>query len=306
VTRFVLRRLLHGLLVAALVTITVFFATRVLTDPAKLLLPIGSSEQQRDTLRSSMGLNDPLSQQFATFLGDVARFDFGTSAWQHLPARELVFERLPATFTLVAAGTLAAVALFVPLGVVAAMRPGRWPDRAVSLVSLGGLSLPQFWVGAMLIWLFAVRLGWLPTSGKGGWQHLVLPAFTLALTSGGRVALTTRNAMVEQLRAPYVEAARAKGLPERTILVRHVLRNALIPVVTLSMWEVANNMAGAAVVVETVFAWPGIGLLLINAVRFNDIFLIQAIVFITALLIVATNFVTDLLYKAADPRLEIA
>jgi peptide/nickel transport system permease protein len=252
-----------------------------------------------------MGLNDPLGEQFVTFIGDVLRFDFGESAWQHLPARELVFERLPATFTLVGAGMLAAVALFVPLGVVAAVRPGRWPDRLVSIVSLGGLSLPQFWVGAMLIWLFAVRLGWLPTSGKGGWQHLVLPAFTLALTSGGRVALTTRNAMIEQLRAPYVEAARAKGLPERTILVRHVLRNALVPVVTLSMWEVANNVAGAAVVVETVFAWPGIGLLLINAVRFNDVFLLQAIVFITALLIVATNFVTDLMYKVADPRLDI-
>lgn len=304
--RFFLRRTLQGLLVGILVTITVFVATRLLTDPVKLVLPFGASEGAQQSLRHSLGLDQPTVTQLAEFFRHAVTFNFGTSIWQHVPVTGLVLSRLPATLELVLAGTGLAFVVFVPLGVVTALRPQSIAGRITRLLSLVGISAPAFWVGAMLIWLFAVHWHFLPTSGRGGLSHLVLPAVTLALTSGGRLALMASQSVASELRLPYVMAAYARGFSVRYVVVRHVLRNALIPVVTLTMFEFALNIAGAAVIIENVFAWPGIGLLLIQAVENNDVFLVEGAVFILALIVVATNLVTDVLYKIIDPRIELA
>lgn len=304
--RFAIRRILYGLLVMLVVTATVFFVTRLLTDPVQVMLPLDATPEDRETLRAALGLTDPLGRQFINFIGDLVRLDFGLSYWQRVPALGLVLDRIPATFQLVAAGTILGLAVFVPLGIVASLRPGGWLDRVLVTVSLFGVSMPQFWLGTMLILLFAVTLGWLPTSGSGGLRFLVLPAVTLALTSGGRVAQITRSSMIDQLNRPYVTTLRAKGMGSIHILRRHVLRNALVPIITLSAYEIAYALAGYAVIVETVFAWPGIGRLAIQAVTQRDIVLLQAVVFVAAFLIVVTNILADLLYKAADPRVKLS
>ncbi|HMJ76314.1 MAG TPA: ABC transporter permease [Iamia sp.] len=303
--RFIIRRLLFGVLIMLAVTITVFFVTRVLTDPVKVMLPVGSSQEAYDQLEASLGLDAPLGEQFVTFIGDIVRLDFGDSYWQRLPALDLVLERIPATFQLVGAGTVLAIVLFVPLGIIASLKPGGILDRILVTISLFGVSMPQFWLGAMLIFIFSVSLGWLPTSGSGTGQHLVLPSITLALASGGRVAQITRSSMIDQLNRPYVTTLKAKGMPSRRILTHHVLRNALVPIVTLAAYEIAYALAGYAVIVETVFAWPGIGRLAIQAVTQRDIILLQAVVFVVASLVVAVNIIADVLYKAVDPRVKL-
>jgi peptide/nickel transport system permease protein len=305
VIRFIIRRLLFGVLIMLAVTITVFFVTRVMTDPVKVMLPVGSSQEAYDQLEASLGLDAPLGEQFVTFVGDIVRLDFGDSYWQRLPALDLVLERIPATFQLVAAGTILAIVLFVPLGIIASLKPGGILDRILVTISLFGVSMPQFWLGAMLIFIFSVSLGWLPTSGSGTGQHLILPSVTLALASGGRVAQITRSSMIDQLNRPYVTTLKAKGMPSRRILTHHVLRNALVPIVTLAAYEIAYALAGYAVIVETVFAWPGIGRLAIQAVTQRDIILLQAVVFVVASLVVAVNIIADVLYKAVDPRVKL-
>lgn len=303
---FAARRAVYGIAIAFVVCMTVFFATRVLTDPVQLVLPFGATQAQQDALRHSLGLDRSMWSQFTSFMYQAVTFNFGDSIEQHLSARGLVLERLPATLELVGAGILVAIMLFVPLGVVAAVRPRSLAASAARMLALIGLSAPSFWVGAILIGFFAVKLGWLPAFGRGGLLHLVLPALTLAIASGGRLALVTEQAVSSELKQPYVVAAYSRGLSSYHVIVRHVLRNALLPITTIAMWEVAHNLAGSAVVVENVFAWPGVGSLLINAVENNDIFLVEAAVFIIAIIVVVTNLVTDVLYKMIDPRIEIS
>jgi peptide/nickel transport system permease protein len=303
---FAVRRLFYGLLVMVLVTCTVFFVTRMLTDPVKVMLPLSASQEDYDRLESSLGLDKPLFQQFWNFVGGALRLDFGESFWQGTPALDIVLDRVPATFQLVSASMLLALVVFVPLGIVASLKPGSWLDRGLVSASLFGLSMPQFWLGAMLIYVFSVRLGWLPTSGSGSLRHLVLPAVTLALTSGGRIAQVTRSSMLDQLNRPYVTTLSAKGMGRSYVLFRHVLRNALLPIVTLVAYETAFALAGYAVIVETVFAWPGIGRLAIQAVTQRDIVLLQALVFVAALLVVIVNTLADLAYKSIDPRVKIS
>jgi peptide/nickel transport system permease protein len=303
--RFLARRTIHGIVVMLIVTFTVFFVTRMIADPVRTMLPLHATEEQRDTLRDALGLSEPIWQQFVTFVGDLLTLDLGESLWQRAPALDLVLDRLPATFLLVATGTLLGLAVFIPLGVVAALRPGSWLDRSLVTVSLFGLSMPQFWLGAMLILIFSVKLGWFPTSGNLTVSSLVLPSLTLALTGGGRVAQIARSSMLDQLRQPYVTTARAKGFSSSYILWRHVLRNALVPILTIAAWEVARSIAGYAVVVETVFAWPGIGRLAIQAIQSDDIILLQAVVFVAAFLVVVINIVSDLLYTYIDPRIKL-
>lgn len=304
--QFAVRRLLSGLFVMVLVTFTVFFVTRMLTDPVKVMLPLSATQEDYDRLEASLGLDKPLLEQFWDFVSGAVQLDFGESFWQGSPALDIVVDRIPATFQLVAASMVLAVVIFVPLGIVASLKPGGWLDRGLVSASLFGLSMPQFWLGAMLIYVFSVRLGWLPTSGSGTLKHLVLPAFTLALTSGGRIAQITRSSMLDQLNRPYVNTLRAKGMRRSYVLFRHVLRNALVPIVTLVAYETAFAMAGYAVIVETVFAWPGIGRLAIQAVTQRDIILLQALVFVAASLIVVVNTLADIVYKAIDPRVKIS
>ena len=302
---FVLRRFWQGLLVVFGVTLTVFVVTRLFGDPVNLMLPLTATAEQRAAFAQQIGLDRPLPVQFMTFVGDLATLDFGQSLWQRRPAIEVVFERLPNTLILIGAGLGFAILLSIPLGIIAALRPGGVVDRLTVGFGLLGLSMPQFWVGLLLIVIFAVQWKLLPTSGTGSLAHLILPAFTLALTPLARLTMLMRSAMIDELNQQYVKTARAKGLGFRRILGVHALRNVMISFLTLVGWELISTLAGYTVVVETVFAWPGLGLTAIQAIQRGDLFLMQAIVFVIAFLIVMINIVLDIVFKIIDPRIEL-
>ena len=302
---FVLRRFWQGLLVVFGVTLTVFVVTRLFGDPVNLMLPLTATAEQRAAFAQQIGLDRPLPVQFMTFVADLATLDFGQSLWQRRPAIEVVFERLPNTLILIGAGLGFAILLSIPLGIIAALRPGGIVDRLTVGFGLLGLSMPQFWVGLLLIVIFAVQLKLLPTSGTGSLAHLILPAFTLALTPLARLTMLMRSAMIDELNQQYVKTARAKGLGFRRILGVHALRNVMISFLTLVGWELISTLAGYTVVVETVFAWPGLGLTAIQAIQRGDLFLMQAIVFVIAFLIVMINIVLDIVFKIIDPRIEL-
>jgi len=302
-SHYVLRRLLYGLVTIIGVATIVFFVTHALGDPAKKMLPLSATPEDYANFRSNLGLDEPLPAQYADFLGDLVRLDLGTSIWLDQPAREIVLERLPNTFLLMGGGLLVAILLAFPLGILAALRPGSLLDNATVTLSLVGLSMPQFWLGSVLILVFAVQLGLLPTFGSGGLEHLVLPALALGVPLAGKFAQMVRSTVIDELEAPYALAARAKGLPSGYVLRRHVLRNALVPISSLASVEIARAFAGTTVVVETVFAFPGVGYLAIQALERDDLVLIQAVVLIVALLVVATNLAFDLLHARIDPRI---
>ena len=302
---FVVRRLFQGLVVVLTVTAIVFVVTRLIGDPVAMMLPLDATEEQRDTLRRALGLDQPIHLQFVDFLRSLFALDFGESFWQHRPNIDIIRERLPATFKLVGASMLLAVVLALPLGTVAAMYPGRLPDRITSALSLTGLSVPLFFLGLVLIYVFAAQLRWLPSSGPGGFAHIVLPAVTLALPSAGRLAMLVRSSLIDELNAPYVKTAVAKGLPLWRILGVHTYVNAAVPTLTMIGWEITRALAGYTIIVETVFAWPGLGLAAIQAIQREDILLLQAIVFVVALMVVIINLALDLLYKFIDPRISV-
>ena len=302
---FILRRLFQGFWVVFGVTATVFVVTRVFGDPVALMLPLNASDAQRAAFAAQIGLDQPLPVQFWRFLGDIATLNFGDSLWQRRPAIEVVFERLPNTALLVAAGLGLAVLVSIPLGAIAALRPGGVVDRRVVSVGLLGLAMPQFWLGLMAIMVFAVQLKWLPTSGFGTPAHLVLPALTLAMTPIARFTMMVRAAMIDELNKPYVQTARAKGMSLPHILRVHTLRTILVPFLALSGWELITALSGYTVVVETVFAWPGLGMTAVQAIQRGDLFLMQAIVFVIAALIVLIGIVIDVAAKAIDPRIEL-
>lgn len=287
------------------VTTVVFLVTRVFGDPVALMLPLSASDEQRAAFSAQIGLDQPLGVQFIGFAQDILTLDFGDSLWQRRPAVEVVLERLPMSLALIGAAIGAAVVLSLPLGAIAALRPGGLVDRLTTSAGLLGLAMPQFWVGLMAIMVFAVWLKWLPSSGPGGIDHLVLPAFTMALAPLARFTMMVRGAMIEELNKPYVKTARAKGLEMPMILRRHTLRNILVPFLSISGWEVITALSGYTVVVETVFAWPGLGQTAVQAIQKGDLFLMQAIVFIISGLIVLIGIGMDILAKAADPRIEL-
>lgn len=302
--RFALQRVLQGLIVIVGVTVVVFVVTRLIGDPVSLMLPLEATPDERAAFAEALGLDEPIPVQFAEFVEGAVRLDFGESLWQGRPAFEIIREALPRTLILVAAGLTLAVVLAVPMGIFASLRPGSWIDRTLVGGSLLGLSVPQFWLGLMLILLFGVVLKVLPTSGSGSFKHLILPAVTLALPALGRLTMMVRSSMIDEMQAAYVETARAKGMPEwRTVFV-HAFRNASNPVVTLTGWELIRAIAGYSVVVETVFAWPGIGFMAIEAIKQQDLILLQAIVFVVAVIVVIVNLILDFVYKLIDPRIQ--
>jgi ABC-type dipeptide/oligopeptide/nickel transport system permease component len=300
--RALLQRLLHALLVALGASTVVFFIARLGGDPAILMAEPSARPEEVDALRRSMGLHDPLHVQYLRFLARAAQGDLGRSLWQQQPAMGLVLERMPATMQLTAAALLLTVGLALPIGVASAVWRGGRVDRLSMLAALLFQCVPGFWFGMLLIFFFAVRLHWLPTSGGGSLAHLVLPALTLAAYSTGRLARLTRSGMLEVLREDYIRSARGKGVSEPVVVVRHGLRNALVPILTLVGLEVGALMGGA-VIVETVFAWPGIGRLVIQAIQHRDFPLVQASVLFVASVIVAVSLAVDVLYLWLDPRI---
>ncbi|MBM3504177.1 MAG: ABC transporter permease [Alphaproteobacteria bacterium] len=302
---FFVRRVLQGAVVVLGVTALVFVFTRLIGDPVAIMLPLEATEAERAQLRAYLGLDRSLGLQFLEFLRQLTVLEFGDSFWQRRPNVEIIVERLPWTLLLVGASMTLAVVLALPLGTIAALYPGRLPDRLTSFLSLAGLSIPLFWLGLMLIFLFAAKLQWLPSSGPGGLAHLVLPSVTLALPAAGRIAMLLRSTLIDELNAPYVRTAIAKGLPARRVITVHTFINAAVPVLTMIGWEVTRALAGYTIVVETVFAWPGLGLVAVQAIQRDDLVLVQAIVFVVAILVVAVNLLLDVAHRLIDPRVKL-
>jgi peptide/nickel transport system permease protein len=304
--RYFLKRLWHGVVVILGVTVLVFIVTRLVGDPVKVMLPLEATVEQRAAFEKQLGLDRPIAVQYIDFIGGLTRGDFGDSLWQRRPAMRIVFEKLPLTLVLAVLGIGFAFVLSIPLGIIAALRPGGASDRSTVFFSLIGLSVPQFWLGLLLIVVFAVQLKWLPTSGIDTPAHIIMPTITMALPALARLVMIVRSSMIDELNQQYVKTCFAKGLSFYRVVGVHALRNAALPVVTLCGWELIRAVAGYSVVVETVFAWPGLGLTAIQAIEREDLILLQAIVFTVAILVVLINILMDFVYKIIDPRLKLA
>jgi peptide/nickel transport system permease protein len=302
---FIIKRLLQGVLVMVLVASAVFLITRVVTDPALAFLPLNASKEQRIDTLAYLGLNKPLLSQYWSYLGQLAHLNLGNSFFlQGESALRIVWSHVPATLLLDTVAIVVALLIAMPLGVVAALRPGSRLDRTTTTVSLLGLSAPQFWLGFMLVLIFGVHLKWFPTSGDLGATSIVLPALALALPTAGKIAQLMRSAMIDELDQPYILTARSKGMGGFHRVFHHALRHCMVTVMTQASFEYARMLAGYTVVVEVVFAWPGLGLLTVQALDDQDLVVLQAIVIVTAALIVLVNLVTDIMYAVIDPRIE--
>lgn len=301
---YILRRLLYAVFVVLGVVSIVFVLLRLLPgDPAYLLAGPTATQAEVDTLRRAMGLDRPAYIQYAVFLRQLATGDLGISVYNNnVPALDLVLERMPATLQMIVPALLLAVFLALTLGSVAALNHGTRLDDAISVIALIGKAAPSFWVGPLLILIFARNLGWLPTSGRDSPKHLILPIITLTLPLFAVTTRLVRSGLLDTMNKEYVRTARAKGLPESSILSRHVFRNTLIPVVTYIGLQLGHLLSGS-VVVETVFAWPGAGRLLVDSITNRDYTVIQAAIILFSGLFVLVNLLVDLLYVAIDPRI---
>jgi ABC-type dipeptide/oligopeptide/nickel transport system permease component len=301
---FVTRRIFLSIFVLFTISFVVFGLTHLSGDPAILMTAPDATAEDIARFREQAGFNDPLLVQYGRFLSAALRGDFGNSLRHHQPSLPMVLDRLPATLQLSISAMVLTLGFALPLGVLAALRRGTVVDAFAMTLGVVGQSMPNFWLGILLIFLFAVHLRWLPSSGRGGFVNLILPALTMAFNLMAFITRLVRSNMLEVLSQPYIRTARGKGLREVTVVVRHALRNALIPVVTVVGLQF-GYILGGAVVVETVFSWPGVGLLTINAIYNRDFPLVQASVFVLAVAIVLINMSVDILYSILDPRIRI-
>jgi peptide/nickel transport system permease protein len=317
--RYLVRRFWQSLLVLLGISVIIFIILHLTGDPAFLLMPPDATQADIDNFRQLHGFNDPLfmrwppweylnppwrfltDTQYGRFFTGVVRGDFGMSFRHGQPAMQLVWERMPATIQLTLSAMIIAVSVAVPVGILSAVRRNSAMDHAGMVLALLGQSMPVYWLGIMLILLFAVRLNLLPAFGSGTWRHLVLPALTLGAFSMARIARLTRSSMLEVLGQEYVRTARAKGLSELRLVLKHALKNAAIPIVTIIGLDM-GTLLGGAVITETIFAWPGVGRLAVQAISYRDYPLVQAAVFTLALIFVLINFLVDILYTYVDPR----
>ena len=315
---FVLRRLAQAVIVMLTVAFTAFMLFQYVGDPVTNILGQDATPEQRAQLRVDLGLDKPFPVQFARFVGKAVQGEFGLSLRQGRKVSSLIAERLPATLELALCAAFLALALGIPMGVYAALRRGSFLSQALMTVSLVGVSLPVFLIGILLILAFAVTLKWLPSFGRGevtmlgpwttgfltvdGWQHLILPSITLAVFQLTLIMRLVRSEMLEVLRADYIKFARARGLPNRAVYFGHALKNTLVPVITITGLQLGGLIA-FAIITETVFQWPGMGLLFIQAVTFADIPVMAAYLCLIALIFVVINLAVDMLYFVVDPRL---
>ena len=317
---FILRRLAQAIIVMVAVAFIAFMLFQYVGDPVTNLLGQDATQEQRDQLRHDLGLDSSFVQQFVHFAGNAVQGEFGLSLRQGRKVSSLIVERFPATLELSLAAAVIALVVGIPLGVYAALRRGSFGSQLMMTLSLLGVSLPTFLIGILLILFFAVTLKWLPSFGRGevvrlglwttgfltldGWRHLVLPAITLSVFQLALIMRLVRSEMLEVLRADYIKFARARGLPNRAVYFGHALKNTLVPVITITGLQLGSLIA-FAIITETVFQWPGMGLLFIQAVQFADIPVMAAYLCLIALIFVLINLVVDLLYFAVDPRLRI-
>jgi peptide/nickel transport system permease protein len=303
VLRFLARRLLLTIPVLLGVATLVFSLIHMIPgDPAQAMLGEAASPQDIAELRERLGLDRPLLEQYVSFLGAAVRGDLGTSLRTSEPVTRMIADRMPATFELAAAAMCFAIAVAMPLGIAAAVWRGTSVDHSAMTLALLGISIPNFWLGPLLAIVFAVELGWLPVSGRGTWAHLVLPAISLGAALAAILARMTRATLLEELREQYVLAARARGAARLRAVVAHAFRNSLIPVVTLVGLQFGAVLTGA-VITETIFAWPGIGRLLIQSIGFRDYPIVQGCILLIAVTYVGVNLLTDLVYGVLDPRI---
>src|SRR5213083_3501609 len=300
--RFILRRLGYALLSIVLLSLTIFFFVRVTGDPAVLLVEPGASQADLDQIRHQFGLDRPLFIQYGTFVSSLLRGDFGQSFYYRTPVLELYLSRLPHSLLLAGAAMVFSLVVGIPTGIIAAVRVNRWWDSVGKIFALLGLSMPSFWVGLLMILFFSVYLGWLPSSGSGTLLHVLMPAFALGWYFAAAHMRLTRSSMLEVLGSEYVKLARLKGLPEALVIGKHAFKNALIPVLTLAGINLVL-MINIAVVVETVFAWPGVGRLLFEGIAFRDFPVVQTTVILGGVMIIVVNLAVDLMYAVIDPRI---
>jgi peptide/nickel transport system permease protein len=317
---FIIRRVVQALLVLIVVALLAFTLFRFVGDPINQMVGIETSAQERELLRQQLGLNDPVLVQFARFVWNAAHFDFGASYQFKQPVIELIGERFPATIELSVVSALVSLLLGVPIGVYTALHRNAWLSRFFLTVSLLGISLPTFLIGILLIFAFSVSLNWLPSFGRGdvvtvgfwttglltasGVKAIILPAITLALFQMALIMRLVRSEMIEVLRTDYIKFARARGLADRNVYFGHALRNTLVPVMTIAGLQLGSIIA-FAIITETVFQWPGMGLLFLKAVQNADIPIMSAYLLLVALIFLSINLVVDLLYVVVDPRIRI-
>src|SRR5690606_9407849 len=303
---YLAHRLLLSLLAVWGVATLVFFVLRVIPgDPATMFAGPSAPSTQIEAVRTRLGMDRSMLSQYVDYTGDIAMLNFGTSYRWNRPVLELIVERIPATALLATAALVIAVVVGLPFGLVAAAQRGRWADRVISVTSLVGQALPNFWIGIVLILVFSANLRLLPSSGIGTWKHLIMPAFTLSLPLLGVLVRLVRAGLVEVMNEDFIRTARARGLSDGTVIIKHAGRNILIPVITMIGLQFAQ-MLGGTVVIETVFGWPGLGRLLVDAVGTRDYSIVQAAIVAIALAYTVVNLVVDLTYGVLDPRVRVA
>lgn len=297
-----IKRTFRGLVLAFVAVNLVFFVVNIIGDPVGRSLPLDASPEQYAARARSLGFDRPLWEQYADYMGDVARLDFGDSISTQAPAMESVLTRFPRTFLLVGVGMGLTALIGIPIGVILATTKRKWVDRLGNSLTLTALSIPQFWLGILLILVFSLQLGWFPTSGIGSWKHVVLPSLALAIGPLGKTIQIIQVTLRDELQKPYIRTARAKGLSEGRVLY-HALRNAVVAVATVFSHETILALAGYAVLVETVFAWPGIGSLIAEAISALDVPLTSAVVVAVLVVVVVANTLVDIMYRQLDPRI---
>jgi peptide/nickel transport system permease protein len=301
---FLLRRSGQVLVTLFGVITLIFFLQRLTGDPTYLLVPETATQADIDAMRHTLGFDRPLIVQYLSFLRQIAGFDLGLSVVQNVPVTSIIASRLPYTLQLAAGALLVACGLGIPVGIVLALYRESVPARLLAGLVFAAQSMPTFWSGILLIMLFAVTLGWLPPSSIGGIENLVMPSVALGLLSMATFARITRTAILDELTREYVRSARARGAGMGRLLVRHLARNASIPVITVAAIEISNLLAGA-VIVETVFAWPGLGQVTVQSILARDFMVVQGVVLLGAFVTIALNLLADVLYSAVDPRIRL-
>lgn len=303
--KYLAKRLAQSLIAILGITVVVFVILHLTGDPVELMVSPTTSREQMDILRQEMGFNDPLPQQYLRFLKGAVVGDFGTSYYYNEPAMRVVMERVPATLELAVAALAIAVVLGIPAGVLSAVKRNSLSDGVIRVLALLGQCLPAFWLGIMLIMAFSVNLGWLPTGGNSeGWRSLIMPAFTLGLFSAATICRLLRSNMIEVLGKEYIDVARAKGLRGSVVVMKHAFKNAFSSILTMLGMQFAS-LLGGSVITETVFAWPGIGRLVIQSIQSSDFAVVECIVFLLAVVFVIINFVVDVLYSVINPRVRL-
>lgn len=301
--KFLAKRLLEFIPVLFIISFIVFVLVFVAGDPVALLLPEDATPEDIENLRKALGLDQPFHIQYFTYLAGLVQGDFGFSYRYNDQALPIVLERLPATFELAVAAMIVAIIIAIPMGIWSATKRNSMLDFVATGGAVLGRAMPNFWLGIMLILLFSVMLGWLPVSGRGTWLHLILPAITLGTGIAAEMTRLIRSSMIEILNQDYIRTAKSKGLRKFFVIYKHAFRNSLIPVITITALQ-TSTLVGGALVTETVFSWPGLGQLLIQAINTRDMAIVQASVFVIAILVIFMNLVADILYRVLDPRIK--